>query len=1448
MVEVDDPSIKGAMLTNCGRYAIPAIDAQAYAVGKKEKPPFMPQEQPEPKMEENTVPEELLCLICRDMLCDAVVIPCCGNSYCDECIRSALLDSQDHVCPTCNQTDVSPDSLFANKFLRQAVSSFDKDQGNTQSLKSATVVPTPPARTTESQPTSHHSSFKQQDNVPVHPKTINAPQASLLPMVLTTVASDTPCSSPQSMQSQQDTLNNDGKKECDSAASSQSKLVLSNDPTAPDSLSLLNSLVKPTEETEPLQISISPLLPSATSLPKPSASLHSPPSTIDCPTGGRNESNIQQLLPSSSSLSLTPQPLFPPSVVHTFHSAHQPYNSYPAGYNPTRTTWMLPTPLGTPIPSLCSTANSSSSIPSYTQRDWYGHQRTRKERSPHRGSGSRRCSSNAHSKSSKSKSSQSYSCSSSRSGSRSRSRSQSRSRPHSPHSHHRDRHTRSRPPSSYSYGYKRLRSPTPSSSSSPRRSHRSRSKSPSEHRRNHRHRSKGSSSHSCTSRKGERSKREAVTVESNLYDQHSKHRGSLELKLDSERFLQWKKDYTMMCEKYFSAYVSQFHVPPLPPVLTVASNHYPGWDDMMKTRYSYASDSHKPHMSRREKHSPSSESSSYTHSQSSSDSGSTGSQSPCGSHSSNSHVANDRSSPTSQSSSKGPATPSEDGPKMCSPLPLTQIKENKAGQGDKITENKKQSLENVKNNLNKLNKWEEDGGEDNRKNEKQREKTNPSICERDSSAQDKTPVCDDDVSESVQMLPKPHSPTRKDLQGKIKKKRKLEEKKEKRKISETHSKEDLERQRKERTSEEAASVNTTRKQSPVDARALDSGSQKKRKKEEENILVNKSEGHFSFDPEIQMRESSVRDEKTLKSERKRQAVTETNIWEGGITVKPQKKISISINLDLKGKGENIDQKDESCLDEITEKSEDTKEHTAVLAEDKSQMETVENDKSESKSQIVLQENMKQAQEGEKKQWNKNIFTNSNFVMLREDAAEDGDGKDEQESNWRDALSGDEEEVAGNEEALTARDDHQEENMEELATSALKPSNENTSVEHKGETQEAELEEKTMKWNEGDDKIHDGQDSTTTGSEPVVGGGEAEESPEIQASVKTKRENPSGQLTDSLNMLEIMKISSSKWDDCETKDIGEVKNTSSTILPQLSVGKIKLEIKKHKNPLRLRTTKWDQDTGSVLEKDRDKKKNSTSSSSQPTVSPSNGKDRNSSSSYVPKHREPSTERDRSRGRETERTKYNESSRVRMREKNMEKEGERSYTTSGQNRNQSNPPKSCTDMEGRNWQNEGQRWSSNSSSCPDGNPPGPRSRGSSTSSRYSDWPDHRAHKSHQVIKESVSPDWKHKEKHNSHSDFQDQSKIYRHQERPAGIQHHSPPIRSHSHSQEKRSSETSGDGFNQRPTQRKSLNESKQERNKWELVIGDNPVKEGKSRRENPECRMGEKKERKEKKQR
>lgn len=75
---------KGALLTASGEYAVPIIDHEAYKEVKKEKPPFakVDAEEPEPEQE---IPEDFQCMICHNLLHDAVLIACCGNSYCDEC-------------------------------------------------------------------------------------------------------------------------------------------------------------------------------------------------------------------------------------------------------------------------------------------------------------------------------------------------------------------------------------------------------------------------------------------------------------------------------------------------------------------------------------------------------------------------------------------------------------------------------------------------------------------------------------------------------------------------------------------------------------------------------------------------------------------------------------------------------------------------------------------------------------------------------------------------------------------------------------------------------------------------------------------------------------------------------------------------------------------------------------------------------------------------------------------------------------------------------------------------------------------------------------------------------------------------------------------------------------------------------------------------------------------
>ncbi|XP_061297843.1 E3 ubiquitin-protein ligase RBBP6-like isoform X3 [Pezoporus flaviventris] len=134
MIEVKDPNTKGAMLTNTGKYAIPIINAEAYARGKRERPPFLPKE-PSSSSSDGPAPDELLCLICKDIMTDAAILPCCGSSYCDECIRTALLESEEYTCPACHQTDVSPDALVANQSLRQAVNTFRNGAGYTKRLR-----------------------------------------------------------------------------------------------------------------------------------------------------------------------------------------------------------------------------------------------------------------------------------------------------------------------------------------------------------------------------------------------------------------------------------------------------------------------------------------------------------------------------------------------------------------------------------------------------------------------------------------------------------------------------------------------------------------------------------------------------------------------------------------------------------------------------------------------------------------------------------------------------------------------------------------------------------------------------------------------------------------------------------------------------------------------------------------------------------------------------------------------------------------------------------------------------------------------------------------------------------------------------------------------------------------------------------------------------------------
>lgn len=142
------------------------------------------------------------------------MIPCCGNSFCDECksrtrlstrlldshalshernlmvihlhlslltgIRTFLLESEEHECPDCNEKDVSPETLIPNRFLRNAVMNFKNETGYAkrqtyrppaQSAAPSAPSADQPAKATETPPA-------QQSQVPPQSKTVQSSSAA----------------------------------------------------------------------------------------------------------------------------------------------------------------------------------------------------------------------------------------------------------------------------------------------------------------------------------------------------------------------------------------------------------------------------------------------------------------------------------------------------------------------------------------------------------------------------------------------------------------------------------------------------------------------------------------------------------------------------------------------------------------------------------------------------------------------------------------------------------------------------------------------------------------------------------------------------------------------------------------------------------------------------------------------------------------------------------------------------------------------------------------------------------------------------------------------------------------------------------------------------------------------------------------------------------------------
>lgn len=73
------------------------------------------------------VPEHLKCPICEGLLREATITPCCGASFCDECIRGYMLDN-DFCCQDCRtQIAHGLDGLIPNMDVRESVDNYVRE-------------------------------------------------------------------------------------------------------------------------------------------------------------------------------------------------------------------------------------------------------------------------------------------------------------------------------------------------------------------------------------------------------------------------------------------------------------------------------------------------------------------------------------------------------------------------------------------------------------------------------------------------------------------------------------------------------------------------------------------------------------------------------------------------------------------------------------------------------------------------------------------------------------------------------------------------------------------------------------------------------------------------------------------------------------------------------------------------------------------------------------------------------------------------------------------------------------------------------------------------------------------------------------------------------------------------------------------------------------------------
>jgi protein MPE1 len=130
----DDEDMRGVMLNNEGEYVVVEPDRKTWEKYQEKAMASAAQAETAAATNKEIQERGLECSIDKRMFVEPVKTPCCGKTYCHDCIENALAES-DLVCPNCAKEGVLIDDLAADDDMVEKIRVYEAEKAKEKADK-----------------------------------------------------------------------------------------------------------------------------------------------------------------------------------------------------------------------------------------------------------------------------------------------------------------------------------------------------------------------------------------------------------------------------------------------------------------------------------------------------------------------------------------------------------------------------------------------------------------------------------------------------------------------------------------------------------------------------------------------------------------------------------------------------------------------------------------------------------------------------------------------------------------------------------------------------------------------------------------------------------------------------------------------------------------------------------------------------------------------------------------------------------------------------------------------------------------------------------------------------------------------------------------------------------------------------------------------------------------